>query len=204
MTYLIPVLLGYFLGCSNLAFYLSRWMKKDLRSGGSGNLGASNATVLLGWGAGIAVAVHDIGKAALAVFLAKLLLPSYEYAGVAAGVSCVIGHIFPFYLKFRGGKGFASYFGLTLALNWRLALVLAVVVVLVTLVNDYIVMGTFSTIVTVPAYTAFTTHNYILTAILCIGTLVIFYKHWENIQRLLRREEIGLRSTMRGDHRKKS
>lgn len=204
MIYLIPVLLGYFLGCSNLAWFLGKWMKKDLRGGGSGNLGASNATVLLGWGAGIAVAIHDIGKAILAVCLAKLLFPAYEYAGVAAGVSCVIGHIFPFYLKFKGGKGFASYFGLTVALNWKLALVLAVVVILVTLVTDYIVMGTFSTIVTVPAYMAFTTQNYILTVILCIGTLLIFYKHWENIQRLLRREEIGLRSTMRGDHRKKS
>lgn len=203
MYYLLCVLLGYLLGCSNMALYLGKLKHVDLRKGGSGNLGASNATLLLGWKAGIAVAAHDIGKAALAVVLAEILFPGYAYAGVTAGVASVVGHIFPFYLKFKGGKGFASYFGLTLAMNWKLALAVAVLVILVTLITDYIVLGTFSTIVAVPAYTALTTQNYILTAILCIGTLVIFYKHWENIGRLIRREEIGLRSAARGDHRVK-
>ncbi len=202
MMYFLPILLGYLMGCSNMALYISRLMKKDLRAGGSGNLGASNATVLLGWKAGILVGIHDIGKAFLAVFLAKRLFPGLEYAGAAAGVASVIGHIFPFYLRFKGGKGFASYFGLTLALNWRLALCIAVLVILVTLITDYIVMGTFSTITLVPAYIGFTTHNLILAGILLVGTAVIFYKHRENIVRLLRHEEIGLRSTIRGDHRK--
>ena len=73
MSYLLAALLGYFLGCSNLAYWLAKWYQVDFRKGGSGNLGASNATVLLGWKAGVAVAVHDIGKAVLAVVLAKLL-----------------------------------------------------------------------------------------------------------------------------------
>lgn len=202
MLYLIPVLIGYFLGCSNLAYYIGRLKNKDLRGGGSGNLGASNATILLGWGAGVAVAVHDIGKAFLAVFLAKRLFPELEYAGVAAGVASVWGHIFPFYLKFKGGKGFASYIGLTLALNWKLALAVAALVILVTLVTDYIVMGTFSTIVLVPTYMGITTRNWIIVSILLVGTLVILFKHRENIVRLAKRQEIGLRSAMRGDHRK--
>lgn len=202
MLYLIPVLIGYLLGCSNLAYFIGRLKNKDLRGGGSGNLGASNATILLGWSAGVAVAVHDIGKAFLAAFLAKHLFPELEYAPVAAGVACVWGHIFPFYLSFKGGKGFASYFGLTLALNWKLALVIAGIVILVTLLTDYIVVGTFSTITLVPAYMGFTTQNWMLVGILLTGTLVIFFKHRENIVRLARRQEIGLRSTMRGDHRK--
>ncbi len=203
MTYLLPILLGYLMGCSNLAYYISKWKKKDLRSGGSGNLGASNATVLLGWGAGVAVAFHDIAKSALAALIAKWLFPELEYAAASAGIAAVIGHIFPFYLKFKGGKGFASYFGVTLALNWKLALAIVAIVILATVITDYIVAGTFSTIVLVPAYMGYSTRNLILVSILCVGTLVIFVKHWENIQRLIRREEIGLRSTMRGDHRKK-
>lgn len=202
MLYLIPVLIGYFLGCSNLAYYIGRLKNKDLRGGGSGNLGASNATILLGWGAGVAVAVHDIGKAFLAVFLARRLFPELEYAGVAAGVASVWGHIFPFYLRFKGGKGFASYIGLTLALNWKLALAVAALVIVVTLVTDYIVMGTFSTIVLVPTYMGITTRNWIIVSILLVGTLVILFKHRENIVRLAKRQEIGLRSAMRGDHRK--
>ena len=67
MSYLIAALTGYLLGCSNMAYWISQIKKVDIRSQGSGNLGASNATVLLGWGAGVIVAVHDIGKAILAV-----------------------------------------------------------------------------------------------------------------------------------------
>lgn len=201
MGYILSVLLGYLLGCSNMAFYIGKLKNKDLRSAGSNNLGASNAAVLLGWGAGITVALHDIGKAAVAVLLAQLLFPELEHAGAAAGVAAVMGHIFPFYLGFQGGKGLASYFGMTLALNWRLALIVAAVIVLATLITDYIVIGTFSTIVVVPAYMGIIAHNLILAAILCVASAVIFCKHRENIGRILRKEEIGLRSTIRGDNR---
>ncbi len=203
MGYILAVLLGYLLGCSSMAFYIGKMKKKDIRTGGSGNLGASNATVLFGWGAGVAVALHDIGKATLAVFLAKWLFPELEYAGAAAGVACVLGHIFPFYLGFKGGKGLASYFGMTLALSWKLALIVMAVVILATLITDYISVGALSTIVVVPAYMGIATHNLLLVAILCVGTAVMFYKHWENIVRIAKHEEIGLRSTVRGDHRVK-
>ena len=201
MGYFIVSLLGYLLGCSNLAYYISRASKKDIRQAGTGNLGASNATVLFGWKAGVAVAVHDAGKALVAVLLVKLMFPDLEYAGAAAGVAAVLGHIFPFYLRFRGGKGTASFVGLTLALNWRLALAVLVILVVATIVTDYIVIGTFSVIVTVPVYMGLFAHNLILMAIVCIASFAIFWKHRENIGRLIRKEEIGLRSTIRGDKR---
>ena len=201
MGYFLAAFLGYLLGCSNLAYYLSRAFKRDIRKDGSGNLGASNATILFGWKAGASVAVHDIGKAVLAVILAKGLFPNLEYAGAAAGVAAVLGHSFPFYLKFKGGKGTASFLGLTLALNWRLALAVILILVLATIITDYIVIGTFSAIVTVPVYMGFFTRNLILMAIVCVASFAIFWKHRENIGRMIRREEIGLRSTMRGDKR---
>ena len=201
MNYLIAVALGYLLGCSNLAYYISRSKKKDIRCAGSGNLGASNATVLFGWKAGIAVAVHDIGKATIAVTLAKLLFPELTYGGVAAGVAAVMGHIFPFYLGFKGGKGLASFWGMTLGLNWKLALIAGIVIILATLITDYIVIGTFSTIALVPTYLGITTRNLILTAIVAGASLVIFWKHRENIGRIIRKEELGLRSAIRGDNR---
>ena len=201
MGYFLAAFLGYLLGCSNLAYYISRVFKRDIRKDGSGNLGASNATILFGWKAGASVAVHDIGKAVLAVILAKGLFPNLEYAGAAAGVAAVLGHIFPFYLKFKGGKGTASFLGLTLALNWRLALAVILILVLATIITDYIVIGTFSAIVTVPVYMGFFARNLILMAIVCVASFAIFWKHRENIGRMIRREEIGLRSTMRGDKR---
>lgn len=122
IRYILVILLSYVLGCSNMALYLSKLRGVDMRKGGSGNLGASNAMILMGWKAGIIVAVHDIGKAVVAVVLAKHFCPGLPLIGAAAGVACVLGHMFPFYLRFRGGKGLASYLGMTIALNWKFAL----------------------------------------------------------------------------------
>lgn len=201
MQYLISLLIGYLLGSSNMAYYIAKHRKADLTAAGSGNLGASNATILLGWKAGILVGLHDAGKAVLAVLLARLLFPGDPNAGAVAGVASVLGHIFPFWLRFRGGKGFASYLGMTLALDWRLALGLIAAVILVTLVTDYIVCGTFTTIVTVPVYMGISCHSLPLALILLVATAVIFCKHRENIPRMLNGTEIGLRSAIRGDNK---
>ena len=203
MGYLIASLAGYLLGCSNMAYWLSRIKKVDIRSKGSGNLGASNATVLLGWSAGVIVAVHDIGKAVLAVLLAKLLLPELEYAGAAAGVACVLGHIFPFYLKFKGGKGLASFLGAVAAINWKVGLAIAVLLVLVTLVTDFIALGTLSVSLAAPVGIFLVTGTVFVPLILCIATVVMFFKHIENIRRILNRTEIGLLSTIKGENRVK-
>lgn len=200
MEYAVAVVLGYLLGCSNMAYYLAKGRKADLTKAGSGNLGASNATVLLGWKAGILVAIHDIGKAVAAVLVAKWLFPAAQFAGAAAGVACVLGHIFPFWLKFRGGKGFASYIGMTLALNWKLALCVLVAVVVVTLITDYIVCGTLTTIIVVPVYLGIT-HSLLMAAILAVATVVILIKHRENYPRMLNGTELGLRSAIRGDNK---
>ena len=201
MGYFLVSLLGYLLGCSNLAYYISRASKRDIRKSGTGNLGASNATILFGWRAGLLVGLHDIAKAILAVIVARMLFPSLEYAGAAAGVAAVLGHIFPFYLRFKGGKGTASFWGMTLALNWKLALAVGILLILATILTDYLVVGTFSAIVVVPAYMGFFLHNLVLMAIVCVASFAIFWKHRENIGRMIRKEEIGLRSTMRGDKR---
>ena len=105
MSYFFIILIGYLIGTSNMATYLAALKKVDLRAGGSGNPGASNAMILMGWKSGILVGVHDIGKAVAAVLLAEHLFPETVLAGIVAGVACVFGHMFPFYLKFRGGKG---------------------------------------------------------------------------------------------------
>ncbi len=203
MGYILVILMAYLIGCSNMAFYLSKLQNVDFRKGGSGNLGASNATILLGWRAGILVGAHDIGKAALAVYLAKLLFPGLEYAGAAAGVACVLGHIFPFWLKFKGGKGLASYLGMALVLNWKVALAAMILLVIVTLVTDYIVLGTMTTCVVVPLGIGLLEHTWIIPLILMIATLTIVYKHRENLVRIRNRTEIGLRSTAKGENRVK-
>ena len=201
MGYLIAALLAYLLGCSNMALYLSRLKKVNFRDKGSGNLGASNATLLLGWRAGVLVALHDAGKAFVSVLICRWLFPNLEYVGAVSGIACVLGHIFPFYLKFKGGKGFASYIGMTFALNWKLALAILAAAVLITVITDYIVFGTLTTILTVPTYLGISRHNLILALILCVGTVVIVLKHRENFVRIVKRTEPGLRCAISGKQR---
>lgn len=153
LPYIVTILGAYLIGCSNMALYLSRWKGVNLRAGGSKNLGASNAFALMGWKAGLLVAVHDIGKAVLAVELSKWIFPAVPLLGFIAGVACVLGHMFPFYLKFKGGKGFASYLGMILAINWKVALCILAAVVILTVLTDYIVVGTVTSVVSFPIYT---------------------------------------------------
>ena len=193
--------IGYLLGCANLAVLLAKIKGVDLASGGSGNPGASNATILMGWHAGVLVAVHDAGKALLAIILAKLLFPNTDGVAAVAGAACVLGHIFPVFLKFKGGKGFASYIGMMLALNWKFALIVLAAVVIVTVVFDYLVIGTTLTVTSLPVYLVITSAGWIAIVAACIATVVIIYRHRVNYVRICKGTEIGLRSTIKGEHR---
>ena len=203
MQYILVIILGYLLGCSNMATYIAFFKKVDLSAGGSGNPGASNAVILMGWRAGVLTAVHDIVKAALAVLLANVLFPDLPLIGATAGVACVLGHIYPFWMKFKGGKGFASYLGMTIALNWKFALLILLLVGLVTLITDYIVAATTTTIAIVPIGIGLLTHSILIPLILLVASLVIAWKHKDNYVRMYNGTEIRFRKAGRGDYRVK-
>ena len=203
MKYILVIALSYLLGSSNMAKYIAAIKQVDLSAGGSGNPGASNAVILMGWSAGVLTALHDIGKSALAVILARLIFPDLPLIGAVAGVSAVLGHIYPFWLKFRGGKGFASYLGMTIALNWKFAIAVLLLVVVVTLITDYIVAATTTTIVIVPIGLGILTQSILLPLILLIASAVIAWKHRDNYVRMYNGTEIGFRKAGRGDYRVK-
>ena len=202
MGYLIVAILAYLVGCSNMAVYLAKLRNVDLKNG-SGNPGTSNATILMGWGAGVLVGIHDIGKGILAVLLAELAFPQLPYIGAVAGVACVLGHIFPAFMKFKGGKGFASFIGMTVALNWKFALIILAVVVIVTLITDYLVVGTVTMVVATPVVIGILAHSVLLAVIICVATAVILYRHRENYTKIRNGTEIGLLSTIKGKNRVK-
>ena len=200
MNYIFAALIGYFMGCSNLAYFLSKAKGIDARNNGSGNLGASNATVLMGWRAGVLVALHDGAKAAFAVWICDFLFPE-AYIPYAAGIASVLGHIFPFYLGFKGGKGLASYIGMTIALDLRVALAVLAIGVIITVVSDYIALATVTVATIVPIVMGLLTGSWLVAGILFIGTVVMYFKHLVNIKRILNGTEIGLRSTAKGENR---
>ena len=203
MDYVISILMGYLLGSSSMTYYLGRLKNIDVRSHGTGNLGASNAAVTMGWGAAVLVAVHDIGKAVLAVVLARVLFPGTAYLGELAGVACVVGHMYPFYLGFRGGKGLASFIGMTIALNFPVALGAVILLVAVTVLSDFIALGTVALAVVVPFALWIVTGDFWVFLALLPATAVMVLKHMENVKRILAGKEIGLRSTIKGEHRVK-
>lgn len=196
MNYLWAILLGYLAGCSNLAYFVGRARGFDIRSRGVGSAGASNAAITLGRRFGVLVALHDIGKAFLAAFLAAHLCPEAPCIGLAAGAAAVLGHIFPFYLRFRGGKGFASFLGLTLAADWRFFLAILAVIALAVLLTDYIVAGTLTAVTAFPLYLGWQTRSLLAVSIVGAVSAVIWLKHAVNLRRIFRGQEIGVRQTM--------
>ena len=152
--YLASALLGYLLGTPNPSLMLARLTGVDVTEGGTGNPGASNTALLMGVRLGLLVAFFDISKAIIAVRLCRRLFRGAELAGVIGGVFCVLGHMFPFYRRFRGGKGFASYVGMILALDWRFVAYFLIPITLIMLLTDYLVFGNLSTMVLFPIYGA--------------------------------------------------
>lgn len=203
MGYGIIMVLSYLVGSSNMALYLGKFKKVDMQKNGTGNLGASNATMLFGWGAGVLVALHDVGKTLISVILAKFAFPKLMYAGVTAGVASILGHMFPFYNRFRGGKGLASFIGLTLALNWKLGIGIVVVGFGLAFVTDCALVGSATAFLTVPVYMALTTGDEVLTLILAGAAALLLWRHRDNFLRVLKGTEFGFRSGASGEHRVK-
>lgn len=197
MEYLFSLVIGYFFGCFNLAYFLAKKRGFDIRDKGSNNPGASNATITMGWKVGVMVGACDILKAVIPSLIAAWLFPNCLYGGLAAGVGSVLGHMFPFYLKFRGGKGFASFLGMVIVHDWRFFLVLGVAILLITWITDYIALATFTTVIAFPVYLYLFHGSLLPLGIVSIVSVIIIIKHIENIKKMLSGQEIGLRSAFR-------
>lgn len=185
----IMILIGYLLGCFNLAFIISKIKQVDLRKTGSKNLGASNTFITFGKGLGVLVGASDIFKCTLAILLAKLIFPDIDYLPYLVGVACVLGHMFPFYLKFKGGKGFASFVGMTLGINWKFFIIIGICIILITLITKYIVLATMATVISYPIFLFFDTHNWWIVTMIAILSSIIIIKHYKNLIRIAKGEE---------------
>lgn len=192
MQMILGAVLGYLFGCFNPAYFLAKAKGFDIHEKGSGNAGASNTVVTLGWGYGIFVALFDISKAAIAVLVVRYLVHGTFELEVLTGVSAVLGHIFPFYLHFKGGKGYASYTGMMLVLNWKVALAMILYGILTTLVTDFIALATITTAIIYPFIYWYLGATPVTIGILAVVGVVMVYKHKINLQRIAHKEEIGL------------
>lgn len=192
MNYLLIIVIGYLIGNLHGSLIIGKLKNIDIKNAGVKNAGASNTTILLGWKYGIIVALIDIFKAVFAVLLAKHLLSnSFVFFDIAylVGAAVIIGHIFPFVLKFNGGKGTASIIGMFFAIDFKIGLVSLATLIIVSLITNYLVIGVFVYYFTVGIFTYINALHFSSLCIVLILTCISVIKHIENIKRILNKTE---------------
>lgn len=187
--FLVVILIGYCFGCFNLAYIISKVKKVDLQNTGSKNLGASNTFISVGKGFGVLVGACDIFKCTLAILLVGFIFPEINYLPYVTGITCVLGHMFPFYLHFKGGKGFASFLGMSLAIHWKYFIIIGICIILITLITKYIVLATMATVISYPIFLFFSTSNWIVVTMVTVLSAIIIIKHHKNLIRIAKGEE---------------
>ena len=183
---LYALVIGYLLGSIPFGLLLTRIKGLgDIRHVGSGNIGATNVSRLGGKGLGILTLLLDAGKGALAVFLLKILAPE---ATAVAAFAAVLGHVFPAWLGFKGGKGIAPLLGAFLVLSPTVAMYAVGVFGCVLLLTRYVSVASIVGVASFPLIAALLQKSDMILLGVIMAGLVVF-THRQNIQRLLMKKE---------------
>ena len=191
----ITVLLGYFLGCLNGSVMVSHFIiKDDVRQHGSGNAGLTNFYRTYGAKYALGVILFDMGKTVIACllggFLLKNAMQDWTLGVLIGGLGCELGHMFPVFFGFKGGKGILSGGTLVWLLDWRVALIAWGLFAALWLATKYVSLGSVSAAVSMPIATwFFCGHSALYTALAAVIAALVVWCHRENIRRLARGEE---------------
>jgi glycerol-3-phosphate acyltransferase PlsY len=186
--WIVSISVAYLLGSIPFGYLLVRiFRNEDIREQGSGNIGATNVARSGAKGLGIATLLLDMGKALLAVVIARHLGAGNYDLEVAAAVAAVLGHVFPVWLGFRGGKGVASALGVFLALTWPAGVAILLVFAVVFALTRYVSLASIVGLATFPLFGFHFVAS--RTPMVVFGflfiPLLIIVKHHSNIRRLL-------------------
>ena len=141
--YAVIILISYLMGSIHFSFLIGRIKRKvDIRDHGSKNSGAANALIVFGPKIGVLTAACDVLKGTFAVLAVRHIYPDDTSAAALSCLIVVLGHMYPFYMKFRGGKGLATSIGVTLGISFWWALSMFITLIIFTLITDYIAVGT--------------------------------------------------------------
>ncbi|OIP36211.1 MAG: acyl-phosphate glycerol 3-phosphate acyltransferase [Deltaproteobacteria bacterium CG2_30_66_27] len=186
------VLFGYLLGSVPFGILVAKAFDRtlDLRKAGSGNIGATNVARTLGKGAGVLTLLFDVGKGILALALARRFLdPSATHWLALVGGAVFLGHIFPVYLRFKGGKGVATALGVVLFLSPETAFVLVVLFAAVFYFTRYVSLASLCAAVGLPVAMAFLGRSRHYVTLALMMSFLVIYTHRKNIHRLLAGQE---------------
>ena len=186
MDYLIIIIISYLLGSIPFGLILTKiFLKKDIRDIGSGNIGATNALRSGNRLIGYSTLFLDIIKAILPVLYIKINHHDLVYI---SALSVFLGHVFPLWLKFKGGKGVATFVGIIFSINIYYVLIFGITWILIFLISKYSSLASLIATLSIPIYLFFTNGNQVI--FFGIMFILIFYTHRENIKRLKNKEEI--------------
>lgn len=200
----IIAILSYLLGSLNFGVILSNTVKKgDVRDSGSGNAGTTNMMRTYGKTLGLLTIEGDILKVMVAIWIAFKIMDVEElkvtldnasdYPQVVlksfAGLFAVLGHIFPCFFKFKGGKGVATSGGMVIMIDWRIALILLIIFALTLLITKYVSLGSILMAVFYPVFIGIFYKDIILVLIATVFTIIVVVAHRENVKRLINHTE---------------
>jgi len=187
-SWVLSISIAYLLGSIPFGYVLVRaFRKQDVREQGSGNIGATNVARSGGTKLGVLTLLLDVGKAYAAVVIAGHLAPGVYDVQVGAAVAAIMGHIFPVWLGFRGGKGAASALGVILALSWPSAIGILLVFIAVFAMTRYVSLASMIGAASFPIFGFYFVAQH--TPMVKFGFLFISFliivKHYDNIRRLM-------------------
>lgn len=198
MNAVLAIVIGYLFGSIPFGLLLTRAVGIDIRKVGSGNIGATNVLRTGNRSLAAATLLLDAGKAAAAVIVARAFFTTGpESAGVlidqiavyGAGIAAFLGHLFPVWLKFKGGKGVASYIGVLLAWHWPVGLAFCATWLVIAFARKYSSLAALTAAATAPLFAyglgQFESSALSLAAACALLSLLLYYRHWQNIRRLI-------------------
>ena len=185
MDYIVTALISYLFGSIPFGYLFTKiLLKKDIRNVGSGNIGATNVLRTGNKSLGYLTLVLDIVKAVVPVIYIKFNYPDLVYI---SALCAFLGHLFPIWLKFKGGKGVATLVGILLSINIYYAIVFGTVWILTFVISKYSSLSSLFASISIPIYLLIIDKGNIIFFIIMF--VLIFYTHRENIKRLINKEE---------------
>ena len=185
MEVIIVAITSYLMGSIPFGFILTKiFLRKDIRDFGSGNIGATNALRTGNKSLGYGTLLLDVLKAIIPVIYTKLNYPDYIFI---TSMFVFLGHVFPLWLKFKGGKGVAPYVGILFSINLIYGILFVSIWIITFLISKYSSLASLIASFTIPIYLLFfNNENLIFFSIMFV---LIFYTHRENVKRLKNKEE---------------
>ena len=185
------------MGCLNPAAWIGKKNHIDLKQAGTGNLGATNTTMVLGRKAGAFVLVFDVAKSFLAARLARWLLPQLAVSGMLASIGVILGHCFPITMHFSGGRGLAAFGGMMLAYNPVVFVIVVLSGIGIMVLLDIGVAAPLLGTVMFPALTFLFSHDVPSTVCAVIASVIILYTHLDNVNKTRAHSDVKVKNYFR-------